>query len=557
MKNDLIEKYGNIRVLGFVFFVLASIFCLYKIYDLQGKPSDAYKKPIHTTNLKLLNIIGRHGDRSPTDGFPDGDRHAAKVDFFWPNGDSGMTDIGKMRQFRIGLELRRRYRDFLSFDSRHFLAFSSAITRCRESMDQTLRGLFQIQWSNEQARRFVEQYNAEKSCIQPPANNQSVPTPDGQNACRDKPNKGKNLHLPSGSGSPSEYKNISIDLDTVPTLDWRYLEDCVYFIEHKPALREDLMKSKLIASLKGVSNLADQLKRAYKLNFDSHAAFYWSSLQEELRLQRTTNSVSYGENFYDWIYQLVPGYKPEYGVTYFDLYAQLAVYYYKERVAGKPGFIELGPIVTSIVQSQKQALGQTNETVTKFLLEPNKPSKRFESLDLYANKKAVFYLTHDSVLQALMDTLNISFIDKGDFETRFNKWHRHDDADRAMAGLRTVEFGSSIVFELYETEMKEREKGVWRTTKKFSYVQALFYNEEDVIFKPITYKRLKFGSICRDKFKKIYKNVSSVKHLLNAEFYDDDFPLDIEYSCPFELFKNITSDLMISHNELHGLCVKK
>ncbi|CAA3033342.1 Hypothetical predicted protein, partial [Olea europaea subsp. europaea] len=133
MKPSFLEKYANIRFAGFVFFILASIFCLYKIYDLSGKPSDAYKRPILTHQLKLVSFIGRHGDRSPSDALPKGDKHANKINFFWPNGMSNLTDAGEMRQFRIGLELRRRYGDFLDYNASRYLAFSSPIYRCKDS----------------------------------------------------------------------------------------------------------------------------------------------------------------------------------------------------------------------------------------------------------------------------------------------------------------------------------------------------------------------------------------------------------------------------------------
>uniref|UniRef100_A0A6G1S7T1 2-phosphoxylose phosphatase 1 n=1 Tax=Aceria tosichella TaxID=561515 RepID=A0A6G1S7T1_9ACAR len=562
MKSNLIEKYGNIRVLGFVLFVLASIFCLYKIYDLQGKPSDAYKRPIHTTTLKLINVIGRHGDRAPSDGFPSSDKHGNRVDFFWPNGYSNLTDIGRMRQFRIGLELRRRYRDFLSFNSSHYLAFSSAFTRCHESLNHTLRGLFQLQWSIDMGRKFADAYRAEKNaCGNTGAlqSNSSLATATNKtSACQNRADKG-HLYLPSGSGSPSEYRNISIDMSTVPTLDWRYLESCKYFTENPPAIYKDLMTSKSIASLKGITKLAELLKKNYRLEFDTSASNLWSTVNEEIRLARTGASAIYGEHYYNWINELVPGYKPESGVTYFDLWAQVVLYYYRDRLAdARLHRMELGPIVTSLVQSQRRALGLINETVPRTWPEPklagDKPA--FNSLDLYENKKAIFYSTHDGTLQALMHFLNITHTDNGDFETRFNKLHRLDDVEKNLGGLKMVEFGASLVFELYESELREHEAGVWRTTKRFAYLQAAFYNEEDVIFKPVAYKRLKLGSMCKEKFRKIYKNTPNIKHTLKEQFYDSDFQLD-ELSCPFELFKNITSDYLINQLELSTMCNSK
>lgn len=594
MKNDLLEKYGNIRFAGFCLFILASIFCLYKIYDLQGKPSDAYYKPTYTTSLKLLNVIGRHGDRSPSDEFPKGDRHAEKVRFFWPNGLSNLTEIGKMRQFRIGLELRRRYRDFLSYNSSHYLAFSSPIYRCQESVNHTLRGLFDIEWTSEMGRRLVDQYNSERVCIQGASGNSTA-----KSLC-DKQNKSlsgrssshhhhRNLSLPSGSGSPAEFKNVAIDVTTLPVLTWEYLEACKYRKAHPSSVDQNLMSSRDIANLKGSKQLAELIKKNYHLKFDFQALPLWATIDEELRLARTRDSIVYGEHYFGWVNERPPEYKSSSKVTFLDLYEQLVVIGYRDRLAGQAKLIQLGPIISSLVQSQKRALvlpPSTNQTSSN-LSESDQSTiamgvrppqhqhenstnqidvstlaqaKAFNSPELYKDKKAIFYSTHDTIFHSLMDTLNMTYIDTGDFEWRFNKWHRSDDVDKLLAGFKMPEFGASLILELYEVEKRQKNQ----PTKRLAYLKAALYNEEDGKYKQVEYRKLKLGSMCRHKFEKIY-SVSggqtadgNVKRLLNGQFYDEDeFPiLDKDYDCPFELFTNITSEFMMGPKELTDLCSK-
>lgn len=113
----------NIKWIGATFFAAASLFCLYYIWTVPSEPKPS---KYFTTKLKLVSVFNRHGDRklkfhlpfhqsaiyfqealltilnhfvnttchhyvnkttgAPSDGLPKGDRHAEKVDLFWPNG---------------------------------------------------------------------------------------------------------------------------------------------------------------------------------------------------------------------------------------------------------------------------------------------------------------------------------------------------------------------------------------------------------------------------------------------------------------------------------------
>lgn len=538
---------SQIRSIALIFFLLACLYWLYKAYTNAtgglGHNSD-HQADHHggvrsRTKLKLISVFNRHGDRSPSDPLPPGDEFAKRPSFFWPNGLSNLTDSGKFRQFRVGLELRKRYEDLLDYNASHYLALSSPIFRCQESLEYTLRGLFDIEWPLSRGLKLIDEYNADiadyKDCLA------FGSTIDGNSStCH----QHQYLILPSGAGSPLESKQIKIDTETVPTLSYTYLNACKYRLEHPTPVDRNLFNSPAIAQLKGLGRLKNILEEKYATGWKFEALGLHSTLSSEIRLARTRKTINYGRRNFEWVTQLVPEYEPT-RITWFDLYEEVALLGYRDRIVGTADYIQLGPMISSMIISQQVVLGQL--PIDNGKDSPN--NRTFESASLYEGKKAVIYSTHDSIMQLLLHRLGFIRADEADYETRFSNNHEADDVEQLLAGLRMSKFGLSLVFELYEMDAGPNSSDAM----KFPFVQVSLYNEEDGKHAPIDYRKLKLGELCGRLFREQNPNLAQAD--LDKLFYDqEEFPLDRDLSCPFELFKNVTSNYMMNSSQLNELC---
>src|ERR1700733_13260473 len=84
---------------------------------------------VDTSTLVLVQIVHRHGDRTPTQ-FYGGDPYA---DYRWPDGEGQLTPNGKQRMFKAGEQIRLRYGQFLGVSPKHMHQRSTAFNRCLES----------------------------------------------------------------------------------------------------------------------------------------------------------------------------------------------------------------------------------------------------------------------------------------------------------------------------------------------------------------------------------------------------------------------------------------
>ena len=63
------------------------------------------------SSLKLVQIVFRHGDRSPTGRWGHTDPNPESV---WPQGWGQLSDLGKRQLFQLGGQIKERYKGFLS-----------------------------------------------------------------------------------------------------------------------------------------------------------------------------------------------------------------------------------------------------------------------------------------------------------------------------------------------------------------------------------------------------------------------------------------------------------
>lgn len=103
--------------------------------------------------LKQVNVLYRHGDRSPVTIFPS---DINKVPGAWPDGLGWLTNIGKQQQYELGKWIGQRYGGFLNisrYDNSEILVQASGIPRCLASAYSNLAGLFPPQndqvWNKE------------------------------------------------------------------------------------------------------------------------------------------------------------------------------------------------------------------------------------------------------------------------------------------------------------------------------------------------------------------------------------------------------------------------
>lgn len=514
---------------------------------------------------------------SPSEDLPPGDKHVQRIDFFWPNGMANLTDGGKMRQYRLGYALRRRYSALMADSltaSSQLLAFSSAVQRCVDSARLTLRGFYSLDRSRAAGLRWLQDYNA--NCFSSGGAGQQL-----QQHCSGR-------QLAAGSGSPAEWEKVNIDLHGVPSLDWHYLDDCYWRrTAGRSDIDSDLMLSAAVANLTGILQLKEQLERSYNLTFVYDTINHWSTILTELRLEHTKETVAYTDHFAHWINKkvtlengssLLKAHQHRWTKveeklpTLFDVYEVLNLYVSRDRIPeGTASRIQLGPMLVSLIDSQQVALAGADRRAQPQLALVNK-----EYADTYKDRRVLLYFTHDTIIQLLMFRLHLIEEDKrATYAERFVREYEHDMARQFLAGLRMAEFGTSLAFELYEikrhprppptqahsgTQTPAANSTAGDPVKSYAFVQAALYYEEEPTLAPVEFKYLKLGSACRHLFKLKFPSVS--KDQMEDLFYDKEFTQLAEFSrklsCPFELFRNVTmQDYAILPSELDALCLPK
>uniref|UniRef100_UPI00398F79A5 lysosomal acid phosphatase-like n=1 Tax=Pristiophorus japonicus TaxID=55135 RepID=UPI00398F79A5 len=90
--------------------------------------------------LRFVNLVYRHGDRSPTEAYPT-DPYTEK---YWPQGFGQLSQIGMRQQYELGQYLRHRYKDFLnsSYDRQEIYVQSTDIDRTLMSAEVNLAALY-------------------------------------------------------------------------------------------------------------------------------------------------------------------------------------------------------------------------------------------------------------------------------------------------------------------------------------------------------------------------------------------------------------------------------
>ena len=100
--------------------------------------------------LIWLFFMHRHGDRSPLNMGPKDRYNNLK---YWPEGFGNLDNAGRLRMYKLGKFIRRRYANFLSDSFREVYSRSSDVERCIESSNAVLAGLYppsdRFKWNND------------------------------------------------------------------------------------------------------------------------------------------------------------------------------------------------------------------------------------------------------------------------------------------------------------------------------------------------------------------------------------------------------------------------
>ena len=104
------------------------------------------------STLKLLQIVHRHGDRTPVILLPN---DPFQGESYWPEGLGQLTTKGKYRLYKTGQFIRQEYGQYLGdkYSPREVYARSGMVDRCMESLSCLLAGAYPPkpklwQWSN-------------------------------------------------------------------------------------------------------------------------------------------------------------------------------------------------------------------------------------------------------------------------------------------------------------------------------------------------------------------------------------------------------------------------
>lgn len=115
------------KVAGVVFHVILVSFLLFQFICAEDE-------------LVFVNIIYRHGDRTPVDPYPTDPYNSS----YWPQGLGQLTNIGKRQHFKLGKWLRQRYSTFLpeKYCLNDIYVRATDVDRTLMSAESNLAGLY-------------------------------------------------------------------------------------------------------------------------------------------------------------------------------------------------------------------------------------------------------------------------------------------------------------------------------------------------------------------------------------------------------------------------------
>lgn len=398
--------------------------------------------------------------------------------------------------YTLGRALRKKYSDFFDYDSKSILALTSNSQRCKDSLEATLEGFYEITNQPEKGREMAEKFQS-----------------------------GDMKGVSPGKGSSSAWLDVQLDPNLVPTLDYKYYASSNYIKNHPSILRKDLVLDPQIRKLPGLDRLREIITQKYGLPFTTKVFNAWSAIDCELYLDRTLETMKYMDHFADWIHEPIaedsngPG--PKISVDLLELFEEVVLLGFLGMVDKKYDYLMMSPTINSLRESQDVALGRAvlNDRAAQ-----------------YVNKKLILYSTHDSVLTMLLFDLGLIHTDGGTFVKRMLAAKRAGatNLDKYLAGLMMCNFGISLRFELWQiTSANGHERPV---------IRLYIYNQPDPS-EPVEWVPIPFGQLCKRRYAEMYPNEGT------SSPPTDDLRLDETYDCPKEIFDKITAPWILDQEK--------
>lgn len=123
---------GTYITVGLLGLIIPIFFLSYYAFGQLTKPR---------TSIQLVSVLFRHGDRTPTETYPNDPYNDEK---YWPAGWGALTNLGKIQLYKYGQYLRKRYDGALNdhYSPKDIYVVSSDHDRCLMSAQVLLAGLY-------------------------------------------------------------------------------------------------------------------------------------------------------------------------------------------------------------------------------------------------------------------------------------------------------------------------------------------------------------------------------------------------------------------------------
>lgn len=352
-----------------------------------------------------------------------------------------LTDEGTLRMQKLGENLRVWHKNLKSrglVDAAEpaFLALSSGVQRCKDSLMSFLGGLYGIE--------------------------------------------GDIVH--NSPTSPEPY-----DTKLVPALDYNFVYKAYPNIIHHDALTDAN-----ISSMFGVKRLMQVLKQRYSISkLDESALNLFSTIRGEMIFDKSLNLSEYSKHF-EWVNEvLTKDYKTGNVITLFDVFNRVTLLGYLSELQGNAGYLTSAPIITSLLESMQV---EVNKDDGKPLTSWRQNAYKNRNLIVYSSHDTVI----SNVLKD-MGILAVDTAQPFEKRLLELKNANASEVDLYLSGMTMPHFGVSARFSLWNADSDSNSNSDSQDNKSNWLVRLDLYNEPDWS-NSVKYRQVKLGNVCLEQY---------------------------------------------------------